>query len=194
MIHPPRWTRVLLSFALPCDPMRDAILGDLHEEFVRDAEEHGARRAHIRHVSRTAGIVTHAVSDSALRRSWVSREPAAGTLSEAASTGTAQIRDVGARAVAGHVRGVAAYAGFAALALGVLVVGIVINTMLFSATEPQGGHMSPAAGIGGIALLLACVAIAAVVMCAGPRRRRQIGVRFELHRSSASTKQNDSPP
>jgi hypothetical protein len=138
--------------------------------------------------------MTHALSDSAIRRSWVSREPAAGTMRDAASA-AAQLQDVAvSRAVAGHVRGIAAYAGFAALALSVLVVGIVVNTMLFSATGPQGGHMSSAAGIGGVALLLACVAIAAVVMCAGPRWRRDIGVRVELHRSSAPTKQNDSPP
>jgi hypothetical protein len=181
-------------FALPCDPMRDAILGDLHEEFVRDVGEVGPRRARMRHVSRAAGIMTHALSDSAIRRSWVSREPAAGTMRDAASA-AAQLQDVAvSRAVAGHVRGIAAYAGFAALALSVLVVGIVVNTMLFSATGPQGGHMSSAAGIGGVALLLACVAIAAVVMCAGPRWRRNIGVRVELHRPSAPTKQNDSPP
>jgi hypothetical protein len=71
------------------------------------------------------------------------------------------------------VRDIGGDAGFAVLALFVLAVGIVVNTMLFSAIESQGPGRSSAAGIGGVILLLACVVVAAVVMCAGPRWRRK---------------------
>ena len=71
------------------------------------------------------------------------------------------------------MRAVFGAAGFSILALVVVVAGVVVNTMLFSAAQPQSPRASSAAGIGGVALLVACVAIAAVVMCAGPRWRRK---------------------
>jgi hypothetical protein len=55
----------------------------------------------------------------------------------------------------------------------VVVVGVVVNTMMYSAAQPQTTRVSSAAGIGGVALLLACVAIAAIVLCVGPRWRRK---------------------
>jgi len=55
----------------------------------------------------------------------------------------------------------------------VVVVGVVVNTMLFSAAQPQGARASSAASVGGVALLLACVAIAVIVLCVGPRWRRK---------------------
>ena len=60
-LEPPRWTHALLRFALPCDSLRDAILGDLHEEFTHDLAEGGVRRARLRHVSRTTGIAARAL-------------------------------------------------------------------------------------------------------------------------------------
>jgi hypothetical protein len=72
-----------------------------------------------------------------------------------------------------RVRTVLGAAGFPVLALLVVVVGVVANTMMFSAAQPQSPLASSAAGIGGVALLLACVAIAAIVLCLGPRWRRK---------------------
>jgi hypothetical protein len=45
LLQPPRWAQALLLFALPCDPIRDAILGDLHQELLDEATERGARVA-----------------------------------------------------------------------------------------------------------------------------------------------------
>src|SRR4051812_34428073 len=74
---PPRWTRALLELALPGDPMREAILGDLHEEFMHDVLEMDVRRVRVRHAQRCAGIVTRALLDAAICRNWVSTTPAA---------------------------------------------------------------------------------------------------------------------
>lgn len=70
LLEPPRWTQALLRFALPSDSMRDAILGDLHEEFTHDLAEAGARRARLRHVSR-------ATSAPPILRARVRRPPPA---------------------------------------------------------------------------------------------------------------------
>lgn len=72
-----------------------------------------------------------------------------------------------------RVRAAIGAASFSILALFVVVVGVVVNTMLFSATQPQSPRASSAAGIGGVALLLACVAIAVIVLCVGPWWRRK---------------------
>ena len=64
-------------------------------------------------------------------------------------------------------------AGFPLLALFVVVVGVVVNTMIFSAAQVQSARASTAAGVGGVALLVAFVAIAAIVLCVGPRWRRK---------------------
>ena len=115
LLEPPRWTHAVLRFALSCDAMRDAILGDLHEEFLHDLAEVGVRRT---------------------------------------------------RAIVGA-------ATFPLLALFVVAIGVVVNTMMFSAAQPQSPRATSAAGIGGVALLAACVAIAAIVLCVGPRWRRK---------------------
>jgi len=173
LLEPPRWTHAVLRFALPCDSMRDAILGDLHEEFTHDVAEVGVRRARLRHVSRTTGIAGRALFDSAICRSWVSTDPA-GEGGRAAAAGTANARVSGAALVGfRRVRTLLAAAGFPLLALLVVVVGVVANTMMFSAAQAQSARASSAAGIGGVALLLACVAIAAIVLCLGPRWRRK---------------------
>src|SRR5262249_48927071 len=72
LVQPPRWALAFLLLALPCDPMRDAILGDLHEEFLDDAIEHGTRSARARYVRRTVGIAVRALSDAMIWREWVS--------------------------------------------------------------------------------------------------------------------------
>ena len=158
-LQPPRWARALLMLALPCDPMRDAILGDLHEEFVGDASQHSVRLARVRYLRRTAGIVVRAMADAMIWRPWVSTAPVAATpqavMKRSAPKGA-----------------VSAFAGFVVVALVVLVMGVVVNTLLFSASQARGTHGSAAAGAGGVALLVACVGIGALVMCAGPRWRR----------------------
>ena len=159
LLQPPRWARAFLLFALPCDPIRDAILGDLHEEFLDDAEERGVRLARARYVRRTAGIVAHALSDAMIWREWVSTGPVAAPQQPPAK--------IPARSGAAG-----AFAGFVVVALVVLAMGVVVNTILFSATQARGTHGSSAAGIGGVTLLVACVGIGAVVVCAGPRWRR----------------------
>jgi len=161
--RPPRWTRMLLDLALPCGPMRDAILGDLHEEFAHDARDMDLRRANARHLRRCADIVTRALLDAAICRNWVSSAPVTETLREAGEVKATPRR---APAMIGD-------AGFAAVALFVLLVGVVGNTLLFSATETQGARVSSAAGIGGVALFVASVVVAATVMCVGPRWRRK---------------------
>ena len=169
-LQPPRWAQALLRFAVPCDPMRDAILGDLHEEFTHDVAQAGVQRARVRYVRRSAGIVAHALSDAVICRSWVSTVPA---VPPQHATGSSHAGNGEGRASAsGRVRGTGSDAGFAVVALFVVVVAIVVNTMLFSATQARGPRVSSAAGIGGVVLLVACVTIAAVVICAGPRWRR----------------------
>ncbi len=152
--------------------MRDAILGDLHEEFTHDVADVGVRRAHLRHVSRTTGIAARALSDSAICRSWVSTEPA-GEAGRGAGSGPAHAAGGSPPVVLRRTRAIVGAASFPILALFVVVVGVVVNTMMFSAAQPQSPRVSSAAGIGGVALLLACVVIAAIVLCVGPRWRRK---------------------
>ena len=170
-LEPPRWTQAVLRFALPCDSTHDAILGDLHEEFTHDLAEVGVRRARLRHVSRTTGIAARALFDSAICRSWGSTDLEAG---RAAVSGPASAPVGGLPLVVlRRVRAVFGAASFSILALFVVVVGVVGNTMMFSAAQPQSPRASSAAGVGGVALLVACVAIAVVVLCVGPRWRRK---------------------
>lgn len=161
--QPPRWAQALLLLALPCDPIRDAILGDLHEEFQDDAAECGAQAARVRYARRTAGIVVRALCDAMIWREWVST----GSVSEpqliTASAG---------RATHHPASPVGGFAGFLIVALMVLGVAVVANTLLFSASGARHTHASTAAGIGGVALLVACVGFGAIVLCAGPRWRR----------------------
>jgi hypothetical protein len=153
--------------------MRDAILGDLHEEFLQDVADVGARRARLRHVSRTTGVAARALFDSAICRGWVSTEPA-GEAGRGAVSGPANAAAGGSPPVVlRRARAVVGVASFPLLALLVVVVGVVVNTMMFSAAQPQSPRVSSAVGIGGVALLLACVAIAAIVLCVGPRWRRK---------------------
>lgn len=144
--------------------MRDAILGDLHEEFLDDAMRHGTRAARARYVQRTAGVVIRALSDAMIWREWVSTAPVAG----------AQLVAESSRPASHHRAGSAGgFAGFVIVALVVLVLAVVVNTMLFSATSAHHSHTSSAAGIGGVALLVASVGLGAIVVCAGPRWRRR---------------------
>ncbi|MDQ3698278.1 MAG: hypothetical protein M3373_09665 [Gemmatimonadota bacterium] len=131
--EPPQWPQAVLRFVVRCDPMRDAIFGDLHEEFVHDV------------VRPMAADVARVLYSTYARPRSSSRD-----------------------------------AGFAVWALAVLVVGIVANTIAFTAVQDMqrpaehgGSIVLSAFGIGGFVLLLACAGVAAVVICAGPRWRRK---------------------
>ena len=164
-LQPPRLARAFLVFALPSDPIRDAILGDLHEEFLDDASTRGVQSARVRYARRTVSILVRAVCDAVICREWVSTGPAAAPqLVTETSRGGPQPR---ARAASG-------FAGFVVVALIVLVLGVVVNTILFSATAARHTHASSAASIGGVAVLVASVIVGAVVMCAGPRWRKRV--------------------
>ena len=167
--QPPRWARTLLLLALPCDPMRDAILGDLHEEFLDDVVERNARSARARYVRRTAGIVVRALSDAMIQREWVSTGPVARPQLATESSRPDAQRQASASARASAAGG---FAAFVVIALIVLAVAVVGNTILFSANAARHTNASSLAGIGGLALLVACVGFAAIVVCAGPRWRR----------------------
>ena len=162
-LTPPRWPLAALRAALPSDAVGDAIVGDLHEEFVHEAASLGAPRARARYWARAAGVVMHATFDALRWRSWASDVPAV----EAPPAPTAS------RA--------GAHLGAGVLAFGVLAVGIVANTVLFAASRGAPGAAShadsavpSAIGAGATALALVFAGAAAVVLCAGPRwlRRR----------------------
>jgi len=172
--HPPRWLDAPLRVALPSDALREAILGDLHEEFQLDVQTLGERTARLRHLSRAVGIVLHALTDAAIRRAWAegdsSADAAQGSSPPWAPASTsASVAPAGA----GRWRAAAQVGGCTALALLVLVVGIVANTMLFSAAQLGGARVSSAAGAGGIAVLLASVVLAVMLVCLGPRWLRR---------------------
>lgn len=160
LLEPPRWARAFVLLALPCDPIRDAILGDLHEEFLDDAAGHGVRSARARYVRRTAGIGARALMDAVMWREWVSGDE---VVAPSRVPATHRARGRGAAG---------SFAGFVVLALFVLTGAAVVNTLLFSASRARGGHGSSAAGVGAVVLLVACVGIGAVVVCVGPRWRQ----------------------
>ncbi|GJG85498.1 hypothetical protein tb265_06790 [Gemmatimonadetes bacterium T265] len=182
---PPRWTETVVRGALPDDPMRDAILGDLHEEFVRDALRRGPAHARARHRRRAAGVVAHAVVDALRWRAWASPAPSA-----AAPRAPRPHPAAAPRAVAPPGRGArvgSADVCVGALAFSVLLLGVVSNTILFSTARhvPRAaGAPAPdsAVGAGAVTLALLCAGAAAFVLCAGPRwirRRRAAAPRYE---------------
>jgi len=176
---PPRWPQLLMHAVLPDDPMRDAIVGDLHEEFVHDATALGTPAARVRYCRRATGIALHAAVDALRWRGWASASPPVEVPAAAAAPAVAR-RAAGGRGL--HV-------GLVAAALGVLSVGIVVNTMLFAsvrhgphAAAPAHSAVGSAVGVGAVALTLVCAGVAAVVLCAGPRWLRQ----RRLHRQRAA--------
>jgi hypothetical protein len=168
-LTPPRWPLAALRAALPSDAVGDAIVGDLHEEFVHEAASLGASRARARYWGRAAGVILHATFDALRWRSWASGVSTV----EVPATPTAS-------AASAHL-GAGVGIGVGVLAFGVLAVGIVANTVLFAAIHGEpglatraGSAVSSAIGVGATALALLCAGAAAVVLCAGPRwlRRR----------------------
>ena len=170
-LTPPRWPLAALHAALPSDAVGDAIVGDLHEEFVHETASLGASRARARYWARAAGVILHATFDALRWRSWASGAPSV---------------EVPAAPAAPTASRAGAHFGAGVLAFGLLAVGIVANTVLFAAVRgaphPQahaGPALSSAIGVGATALALLCAGAAAVVLCAGPgwlRRRLDRGV------------------
>ena len=162
-LPPPRWPLAALRAALPRDAVGDAIVGDLHEEFVHDAAHLGAARARTLYWQRAASVVARATLDELCLRSWAS-DTAVDALPAAAAPKVSRGR-------------VGAGLGVGALAFAVLGVGIVANTVLFAAVRGAPRAALPSAvGIGATVLALLSAGVAAVVLCAGPRwlRRRAL--------------------
>jgi hypothetical protein len=161
---PPRWPLAALRAALPRDAVGDAIVGDLHEEFVHDAAHLGASRARTLYWQRAASVVARATFDELRLRSWASDAPTVEAPRAAAVPNVSRVR-------------MGAGLGVGALAFAVLGVGIVANTVLFAAVRGTPRQALPSAvGIGATALALLSAGVAAVVLCAGPRwlRRRAL--------------------
>jgi hypothetical protein len=177
---PPWWPQVALRAALPNDGVGDAIVGDLHEEFVQDAASLGASRARTLYWRRAGSIVVRAAFDELRLRSWARDAPSVELPPPAVSSAGAQ--PGGGRRLSTSARArMGADVGVGALALGVLGIGVVVNTVLFAtvrgAPRPAmhaGPALTSAIGVGATVLALLCAGVAAVVLCAGPRwlRRR----------------------
>ena len=162
---PPVWAERCLQAWLPNDSMRDAIMGDLYEELVRDAHNDGRLVARRRYRQRVAGILAYALLDTLRWRTWGST-PA----------DVPRVQMVGTRAVAStRARPRTADAWIVLAAFAVLGVGIVANTLIFSTvrTPAAGASVSPALGVVAIALALGSALAAAVLLCVGPRWLRQ---------------------
>jgi len=157
----------------------------LHEEFVIDVARLGLSRARAIYSRRAAGIIAHGAFDSLRWRSWVSTTPPAALPSSRVQPSGAAHAEMGNRlpTTLARARAAGGGAGLAVVALGVLSVGIVANTVLFTAVRtapPSAGHQSSVLisplGAGAVVLAVACAGAAAVILCAGPRwLRRRLG-------------------
>ncbi len=167
----PLWEERLLRASLPTGAMCDAIVGDLHEEFVRDTAQLGLPQARRRYRHRATGIVAYAFLDAVRLRPW-SSEAAPVTERVPIANGAALVAPRG-------LLGRADVALFMA-AFGVLGLGIVANTMLFSVVRhvppatAQSAGGSSALAVASVLLALGTAGVAAVMLCVGPRwlRRR----------------------
>jgi len=176
---PPRDALAALRFVLPSDPVRDAIVGDLHEEFVRDAARLGLRGARRRYRRRAAEIVAHAAWDSLCWRSWESTAPEEPARPPEDARALPRPGDVTRELSGAYARARRGGLGLAVLAFVVIGVAAIANTLLFTAVDgpsPSPVHeasiLLSALGLGGVVLLLACASLAAALICAGARRRR----------------------
>jgi len=186
---PARWTSLALRAVLPCDAMREAIFGDLHEEFVREIEQIGWGPARARYRDRVIGIVAHALWDTFRWRAWASTPPppADGSPLSADRRGRREWEE-GLRVAVVRSRAIGRAVAFSVLGLAVLTVGIVVNTSVFAAVEgaplaaiPQAPGVSPSGltetlavlgfALGGLALMTSCAIVGALIICFGPRWR-----------------------
>lgn len=137
--EPPRWTAVLFRAIVPCRQMRNAILGDLHEELVRDCDLHGPEHAAVRYRNRALGILVHAAWDSVRWRTWTgtSEDPRAGR--GRGGPGRVEAGSPEASPRRGRARRMGAaggYVGVGIAAFVILGVGVVVNTSVFAAVDP----------------------------------------------------------
>ena len=171
--EPPQWSRAMLRIVLPCDPMRDAIFGDLREDFVHETAELGIRRARARYHRRAAGIAAYALFDALRWREWAADEES--RASEDAEAEVVPLRVSPTRiapATAGRLWLVWSHAALLLLSIAVLLAGIAADMTMFKAMQRvphPGSFMASAVGIAAAALLLGSAMAAAVIMCAGPR-------------------------
>ena len=172
--EPPQWSRAMLRIVLPCDPMRDAIFGDLREDFVHETAELGIRRARARYHRRAAGIAAYALFDALRWREWAG-DAEARESGDAADAEVAPLRAAPTRiaaATSARLWLVGSHAALLLLSLAVLLAGIAADMTMFRAMQRvphPGSFMSSAVGIAAAALLLGSAMAAAVIMCAGPR-------------------------
>lgn len=186
---PPRWTSAALRAVLPCAALREAIFGDLHEEFVRESAEIGLERARARYRDRVIGIAAHALWDTFRWRPWASTPPSTGAADRGTVPSDRSRRrewEESLRAAVVRSRAIGRAIGFSVLGLAVLTIGIVVNTSAFAAVEGVSATGVPAAaasslhgplfvlaiGAGALALSVVCALAGALVICFGPRWRR----------------------
>lgn len=183
---PPRWSAHLLRACLPNDSMRDGIVGDLHEELVRDTQRIGEDAARMRYRQRVAGIVLYVILDTARLRAWGSTPiavPAAAVSLAPAVSASAAPPLVGRGDV-----------GLIAGAFGVLGLGIVVNTLLFTSvrhapsTVSSGSLTNSALGVAALLLALGCATVAALMLCVGPRWLRRRACREAMERRAATAR------
>lgn len=137
-LEPPGWVSTVFRCLLPCDGMRDAILGDLHEEFTRDVTGIGLDRARIRYRNRALGIFAHAVWDSVRWRTWASNHEAreSGYDSDGAGAPVRPPRGThGRRSIARRTGLAGGYLGVGIAVFAILGVGVVVNTSVFAAVD-----------------------------------------------------------
>jgi hypothetical protein len=169
--------------------MREAIFGDLHEEFVRDVAQLGVESARSRYRKRVLEIVAHAVWDTFRWRTWASTQ-ASDLMFGQRGRQQHELEETRVRETARERRRIGQAIGFTLLGFVVLVIGIVVNTSVFAivgepATTLNGSHAGVQAdglrasvlpvvlGIASILLMVASATVAALVICIGPRWRRR---------------------
>lgn len=164
-VAPPVLAERCVRAWLPNDSMRDAILGDLHEELVRDTRNDGRLVARNRYRQRVAGIIAYALLDTLRWRSWGST-PADSPQMPAVAARAGSVR---------RARPRTADAGIVLAAFAVLAVGTVANTLIFSSVRTPAAAASPSSmlGVVSIALALGSALAAAVMLCVGPRWLRK---------------------
>lgn len=175
-LKPPRGAQALLRSALPGGSTRDAIIGDLHEELLRDATRLGEKQARARYRSRAAGIVAHALWDSLCWRVWAPVPKPARPMPNADPDPMPHDPFRGAGRARRFVRDI----GLVTLALVLLSLSIVVNTTVFRAVEGSAHDPGRTAallvftlGVVSVVVLMASAVVAAIVICTVPRWRHR---------------------
>ena len=160
---PPQWTRAFLSRVLVRSAMCSSILGDLHEEFVRDVRRLGLRRANRLYRRRALGVAVYAVRDSLCLREWTRRPRARFAASDPDRPDAPALPD--------------GLADPRFLAVVVLALGIGMNTLAYRVVASSLPHWFVSfVGAVSFLFLVACAALASGLVCQALRRR---GMRSE---------------